>query len=557
VIDRYAPFEPLTAGFQDAMLRGSIVLPLSQALDRLLRDADAVLGASHVVFGQEISHGIRGLSPGVAYSVLEIVDSEHAGTTVDATKVYVIPDATPELRPVAGVITLGEGNLLSHVHLLARNLAIPGAAVSGDLLPVLEQARGDTVFFAVSPMGRVMLQRPSQLSAEERQLIAQQGAVTRERYRLDVSRLRLDVTTPIPLTELRAEQSGVVVGPKAANLGQLASLFPKQVSKGVALPFGMFYRHVNRPFESAHTVLEDLQAAYVAAARMRAEGRDEAEIDRFMFAALAKVRRAILQLEWDPEIRDAIVATVDRTFGGDVRRGVFVRSDTNVEDLPQFSGAGLNLTVPNQRTVEAILASVKRVWTSPFSERAYLWRKRILDDQARIYPSVLLLASVPSEKSGVLISSGLQFGGPSDLTIATAEGVGGAVEGEAAEMIVVHADGSVRLISQAEAPVRRVLADTGIGGTQMLAAELPDTLLQPGEIRQLVNAVARWKRQLPDDQKGRIWDIEFGFVQGRLWLFQVRPFIRFRSSDLLERLRVLDRDVEQRGTRRISLEESP
>jgi hypothetical protein len=52
------------------------------------------------------------------------------------------------------------------------------------------------------------------------------------------------------------------------------------------------------------------------------------------------------------------------TFGADGSYGVFVRSDTNAEDLPEFTGAGLNLTVPNQVGYRQIAQSIKDVWAS-------------------------------------------------------------------------------------------------------------------------------------------------------------------------------------------------
>ena len=162
---------------------------------------------------------------------------------------------------------------------------------------------------------------------------------------------------------------------------------------------------------------------------MRRAGGSDAEVNAYMLERLAWVRRAIEGLDWLPDMRQQVVDALTTTLGGEVERGVFVRSGTNVGDLPQFSGAGLNLTVPNQTSVADVLASVKRVWTSPFSERAFLWRRQILVEQGDVYPLVLLLESVPSEKSGVLITSGLQEGRPEDLTVVTAEGVGGAVDG--------------------------------------------------------------------------------------------------------------------------------
>jgi hypothetical protein len=556
VLGRYVHVEPAANGFLDALVRGSAVLPLSTRLDALAVEADRVLGASHHILGLDVAQGVRGLNPGLAVRPLEILSASDVHGPLDQGTIYVLPETTAELEPVAGVLTLDAGNLLSHVQLLARNLGIPNATVTSALLPTLRAARGREVFYAVSPRGRVILDSPWALAADTRALLeGERAAAPTEKVALDVSRLRLDHTAPLRLTELRSHHSGVYTGPKAANLGQLGADFPGRVSRGLALPFGMFYQHVNRPFEGDRTVLEELQAAYTRAADMRSAGAAEDEVDRFMFERLAWVRRAIVELEWQPAVRDAIVGALLETFDGDVGVGVFIRSDTNVEDLPQFSGAGLNLTVPHQRTLDGILAAVRRVWTSPFSERAYLWRKQILEEQGQVYPSVLLQESVPSEKSGVAITSGLQHGDSTDLTIAAAEGPGGAVEGEDAETIVVTPAGAVTLLSQAKAPFRRALVSSGAGGVVTLPARRPEYLLLPGEIAQLQDVVADWKARTAENHPGEVWDFEYGFVDGRLWLFQVRPFVRFRSSALLDRLSALDAEIERRGAYPLSLGE--
>jgi hypothetical protein len=551
VQERYLSFEPEARGFLDAEVRASILLPLSGDLTYLAADADAILGAAHDILGVGTSGGIRALNPGLAVAPLAFLEAGEE--EVDRSSVYVLPFTPPELKPVAGVLTLEAGNLLSHVQLLARNLGIPNASVSPDLEGRLRSAEGEEVLYAVSPLGRVLLQRTGNLSREGAELMDAPGEGRPERVRLDTGRLRLDRIAPLPLEELRADASGVYVGPKAANLGQLALYFPGQVAPGVALPFGMFVKHADRPVGGGGTLLEELREAYAEADRMRREGSPEADVDAHMFRALERMRRGILELEWQPEVREAIARGVREAFGEDLERGVFIRSDTNVEDLPQFSGAGLNLTIANRRSLEEILEAVKQVWTSPFSERAYLWRKEILEDQGQVYPSVLLLASVPSEKSGVLITTGLEGGSPGDLTIVTAEGVGGGVEGEAAETILVAPEGGVRLLSQAMAPRRRALVTTGSGGVEWLAAANPDTLLRPQELAQLVEAAKRWKTRLAPGDPGTAWDMEFGFVDGRLWLFQIRPFVRTRNASLLERLGVLDLDVARRASRPLSM----
>ena len=555
LVQLYTRVEPAAAGFQDAIVRASNLLALARDLDGLALDADENLGASHLLFGQSVGYGVRGMNPGMAKRPFELATRGFHPEDLDPGRIYLLPETVAELRPVAGVLTLDEGNLLSHVQLLARNLGIPNAMVSSEYLDQLRPAQGREVFYAVSPMGRVVLAFPDELPAEYQPLAQDGSAGTQTRYRLDTSRLDLGAVEPIPLDVLRATDSGVRVGPKAANLGQLGYYFPGRVSAGVALPFGMFRDHVDRRYDTDRTVLEELQAAYARADSMREAGVGEDEIDQMMFAQLEATRTAILDLEWRPETLAAIQTAVAETFGGDLSGGVFVRSDTNVEDLPLFSGAGLNLTLPNRTSMDDLLLSIRRVWTSPFSERAYLWRKQILETQGDIYPSVLLLASVHSDKSGVLITSGLHVGGPEDLTIATAEGVGGAVDGEDAETVVVSPTGKITLLSQAKAPLRRTLLPQG--GAAMVPARRPETLLQAAEVSQLLEVVAEWRERFAPGDPTTVWDMEFGFVDGRLWLFQVRPFVRFRSAGMMERLAVLDAESMANADRTVDLQEVP
>ncbi len=158
-LDRYIEVEPKSAGFVDATVRGSILLPLSTAIGRLAADGDEVLGAYHVLLPDGNGEreggpaGMRGLNPGVARGLLEFADELEA-RQLERSSIYVLPETTPELRPVAGVLTLDAGNLLSHVQLLARNLGIPNASVPSRALDQLEEARGRTVFYAVSPSQR-------------------------------------------------------------------------------------------------------------------------------------------------------------------------------------------------------------------------------------------------------------------------------------------------------------------------------------------------------------------------------------------------------------------
>ena len=72
-----------------------------------------------------------------------------------------------------------------------------------------------------------------------------------------------------------------------------------------------------------------------------------------------------------------------------------------------FTGAGLSETLPNIVDVDAIIDSIPRVWASVLSPRAIAWRSNLLTNPEEVYASVLLMQSVPSDKSGVLVTTDL------------------------------------------------------------------------------------------------------------------------------------------------------
>ena len=81
-----------------------------------------------------------------------------------------------------------------------------------------------------------------------------------------------------------------------------------------------------------------------------------------------------------------------------------------MEDLPQFTGAGLNLTLPNVTGREKQFAGISEVWASVYTRRAMAWRSQILKNPDDVFSSILLMQSVPSEKSGVMVTTDLTGG---------------------------------------------------------------------------------------------------------------------------------------------------
>ena len=71
--------------------------------------------------------------------------------------IYLLPETVSELPPVSGIMTAGEGNPLSHVQLLARNLGIPNVGVNEGLISTIQKHDGEKIVMAVSPSGLVEL----------------------------------------------------------------------------------------------------------------------------------------------------------------------------------------------------------------------------------------------------------------------------------------------------------------------------------------------------------------------------------------------------------------
>ena len=88
-----------------------------------------------------------------------------------------------------------------------------------------------------------------------------------------------------------------------------------------------------------------------------------------------------------PGFKQELQQKFSEVLGGPIGKvPVFVRSDTNMEDLKDFTGAGLNLTVFNVVEPEKIYQGIRDVWASPYAERSFKWRQRYMSNPENVYP---------------------------------------------------------------------------------------------------------------------------------------------------------------------------
>jgi hypothetical protein len=528
----------------------------SQVLDRLARDANRMAGVEHRLLERSIGAGVHALNPGLARGVLHAFPDTAQPAGLRADGIYILPETVADLPPVAGILTTGHGNPLSHVQLLARNLGIPNVAVDEWLLPELTQLDGRRIVLAVSPAGRVEIATDGE--RWDAVFGAAQGTSGEEvLIEPNLAKLDLSVREFVSLDRLRAADSGRIVGPKAATLGELKSIFPQAVPPGVAIPFGLFRQTVlDAPYHgSARTVTEWMVDGFRRLGSLQA---GSAEARDFGEALRRELYGIIRETDPGPAFRKQLESAMQSAFGPGFSGGVFVRSDTNVEDLPGFTGAGLNLTRPNVVGLENVLNAIPEVWASPYTARAFAWRQSHMRAPEHVYPSVLLQRTVAAEISGVMVTQDIDSGERSVLSVAVNEGVGGAVDGQAAESLRVDTRlGTVRVLACATAPRRVVPVPSG--GVARLAASGSETLLQPDEIRQLIALAQEIPRRFPAlvDAAGKpaAADVEFAFAAGRLWLLQIRPFNESRRALGNAYLRGMDQAMEQRLGRTVNMRE--
>lgn len=544
---------PQIVGIADDILRASPLLLYAEVSRRLDDYAAGSNRQKHDIFGRPLDTDVRALNPGLALATLRVAPKSDGYTR---NEVVALPETPADLEPAAGILTRGEGNVLSHVQLLARALGIPNAVLGTDAYERLKPHDGKQVFFIATPGGRVILKEASAMTDQDRLIYEEftrndkrvgEGSleVAGKKLHIDKQKIDLGPKLAIDLQKVRRADSGKMCGPKAAFLGELKYLFPDKVARGVVVPFGAYNAHFER---AAVSVPEKLRSQNIAKqseplkpfvertyaeffGRMIPAGKSERELNAWIEPRLEIMQHSIRQAPLAPELTASIQSELDKLgllVPGDKTQtvGCFVRSDTNVEDLESFNGAGLNLTLFNQKSLADIGEALKQVWASPFTMRSFSWRQTLIDEPLWVLPSVVILESVPSDKSGVLVTGDITDGSPGKMTIATSEGVGGAVDGTSAETLVWSPAG-VDIVTLFKSPWRNQLQPGG--GSATVPASGSDTVLAPREIEELIAAGKAVTDKLEPARdpagKPRPWDIEFGFAKGKIWLFQCRPFI--------------------------------
>jgi hypothetical protein len=436
--------------------------------------------------------------------VLRIVNELSDDLIFDRNEIVIFREAPLALTPVSGVITCGQVTPLAHVNLLAKGWGIPNAFIAGAAETYASLA-GKFVYFETRADGFTLRPATTNEAAERgRQLAA-----------------RSDLLTPAAdlsfsaLTELKAQRKTDAqrFGAKAANLGEVARAVKTGVLRDIIVPDGF-----SIPF---HFYEEFVAQNRLDVAILELLGNDRFNHDAaYRKAQLAALRDKIQQGRLDESFAQAVSARKKALLGD---AGVFVRSSTNSEDLPNFSGAGLYTSVPNVRDDAALLAAIKTVWASLWNYEAYEARESAGLNHAAVYPAVLIQTGVNAEAAGVLITTN-----PFDKTDRTAvyvnakRGLGiRVVAGQRIpeQLLFTPKTNAVRVLTRSGDDTMLTFDERG--GVRELKIETARAVLTDAVVRRLARAALNIQRLF----RGVPQDIEWITIGAQIYIVQARPYV--------------------------------
>ncbi|MBU1538051.1 hypothetical protein KKF84_22255, partial [Myxococcota bacterium] len=364
------------------------------------------------------------LNPGIAYGTLRLMTPEELATTaVSFADILILTRLPNDLPVVGGTITEELQTPLAHINVAARNrgtpnMALLNASTDERIAPFI----GKLVRFEIKE-GLFTLEETTQTEAEQYWASIHGDPVFPGADLLSLGLPRF--------SELSFDDS-LSVGVKAANLAELRHILPDNTSDGFAVPFYYYQEFLGQATVDA-TLCQEAHAQCAASPRTQ-EACDGArdlcitqaatplsldtyvtsllDLDSFKHnstireASLAGVRYFFTATPVDPDFAYLLDRRVAEIFGsGKVK----LRSSTNAEDLPNFSGAGLYTSYGahasgDDRASLVIRQTWASVWNwAAFEERAF-WNI----DHLSVKMGVAVNMAFSSEAAnGVIISQNI------------------------------------------------------------------------------------------------------------------------------------------------------
>ncbi len=312
------------------------------------------------------------------------------------------------------------------------------------------------------------------------------------------------------------------VGGKNASLGEMIGRLKHaavKVPAGFATTADAF-----REFLAHHRLTGRIQA------RLEALDVDDT---RALTAAGAEIRGWIEEAALQPPLEAAVRAAhaaLEQRAGHEI--AVAVRSSATAEDLPDASFAGQQETYLNVRGIEAVLASVRRVFASLYNDRAIAYRvhKGFVHADVALSAGIQRMVRSDLAASGVMFTLDTESGFRDAVFITAAYGLGETVVQGAVnpDEFYVHkpmlARGRQAVIQRhlGSKAIKMIYADGGksVATVDVPAADRARFCLSDEEVRTLARQAV-----LIEKHYRRPMDIEWAKdgMDGGLYIVQARP----------------------------------
>ena len=306
------------------------------------------------------------------YGMLTVMDPNARPNPRDIVIYESLPNEMPR---VGGIITTVPQTPLSHVNLRAIQDGLPNAYIAGALEnPAITALVGKHVYYRVSADGYLL--REATLAEVEAHHAARRPAEPQVPVR-DLSAMTIAPLDSIGFADWRR------FGVKAANVATMRRFgFPEgTVPDGFAVPFAFYdaFMTHNGFYDAVRALLAD------------PEFLGDYDVQE---ARLKALRKQIEDGEMPTAMLDALAA-MQATFPA--AQPIRVRSSTNNEDLPGFSGAGLYDSYTHHPDEGHIAKSIKQVYASTWTFRAFDERQYYRVDHFQTAMGVLVHANYEGE----------------------------------------------------------------------------------------------------------------------------------------------------------------
>ncbi len=446
--------------------------------------------------------------------LLRVIDRLTDDTILDRNEIVIFKESPLSLTPISGVITTNFSTPLAHINLLAAGWGIPNSYIK-NAVEIYKPLIGKFVYYETREDG-------VELRAANLKETGEAGKKLAETSDLLTPPTDLDYKLLTGLTQ-QHKKDALRFGSKAANLGEVMQAVRNKkiadviVPNGFSVPFYFYeeFLHNNKLDEAIVTLLGNDRFNHDPAYRKR---------------RLAALRADIQRAQLNEKFKQLLHTKTRAMFGNLEQKGVFARSSTNSEDLPNFSGAGLYTSVPNVKSVAALEEAIKTVWASLWNYEAYEARESAGINHSAVYPSVLVQEGINAEAAGVMVTTNpFDQEDKNAIYINAKRGLGiRVVEGKrVAEQLIyrfpTHPHGeSIKVLTRSDDDT--MLKFDAQGGVKEIKIETQRAVLSDDLVKRLARAAQQIKRAMG----GREQDIEWVTVGKQIYIVQARPYVRAR-----------------------------